>query len=158
MQYRSPVGFGPSSKTWPRCPSHRAHETLVRVIPRLLSVSSMTFSFLIGAQKLGQPVPESNFCAELNTGNSHPAHMKVPLSCMSFSGLEKAYSVPSCRSTSYCSGVNWAFHSASLLDTFLIPLDLVPPPLGRGLGGGLTANPSFNIFSLGCAKLGSRDK
>jgi len=37
MQYRSPVGFGPSSNTCPRCPSHSLHFTSVRIIP---SVSS----------------------------------------------------------------------------------------------------------------------
>jgi hypothetical protein len=52
----------------------------VRVMPSVLSESSITFSFLMGAQKLGQPVPESNFCAELKTGNPQPAHSKVPLS------------------------------------------------------------------------------
>src|SRR5213078_4178978 len=83
--------------------------------------------------------------------------MKVPLSWMSFSGLVKAYSVPSCRKTSYCSGVNWLFHSASVLITFLIPLDFVSSPFARGLGCGLTVNASFNILSLGCAQPGSRD-
>jgi hypothetical protein len=36
----------------------------------LLSSSLMTFSPAIGCQKLGHPVPESNFCFELN--NSCP--------------------------------------------------------------------------------------
>src|SRR2546423_2997768 len=76
---------------------------------------------------------------------------------MSFSGLVKAYSVPSWRNTSYCSGVNWLFHSASVLITFLIPLDFVPSPFASGLGCGLTANAPFNIFSLDCAQPGSRD-
>src|SRR5262249_24282589 len=48
MQYRSPVGFGPSSNTCPRCASHRRHDTAVRVIPRLMSTDSMMFSFAIG--------------------------------------------------------------------------------------------------------------
>src|SRR5881392_1248485 len=61
---------------------------------------------------------------------------------MSFSGLVKAYSVPSWRNTSYCSGVNWLFHSASVLITFLIPLDFelspfTPSPFARGLARGL---------------------
>jgi hypothetical protein len=32
-QYRSPVGRGPSSNTWPRCPSHRVHRISVRTMP-----------------------------------------------------------------------------------------------------------------------------
>src|ERR1043166_7565134 len=80
---------------------------------------------------------------------------------MSFSGLEKAYSVPSCLNTSYCSGVSCAFHSASVLDTFLIPLDFVfscgsvPSPIGRECGS--TAFLFIIPPSLGRAQLGSRD-
>ncbi len=33
MQYRSPVGFGPSSNTCPKCASHLLHFTSVRFIP-----------------------------------------------------------------------------------------------------------------------------
>ena len=44
MQYRSPVGAGPSGNTCPRCPSHRAHLTSVRSAPRLISVAFTTFS------------------------------------------------------------------------------------------------------------------
>ena len=53
-----------TSKTCPRCASHSRQETSVRTIPILLSVVSSTFSFAMGAQKLGQPVPESNFVSE----------------------------------------------------------------------------------------------
>jgi hypothetical protein len=35
---------------------------------RLLSASVFTFSSLIGDQKLGQPVPDSNFVSELKSG------------------------------------------------------------------------------------------
>ena len=44
MQYRSPVGRGPSSKTWPRCPLQRAQWTSVRSIPRVRSVVVSTAS------------------------------------------------------------------------------------------------------------------
>ena len=37
MQNRLPVGFGPSSKTWPRCASQRAQTTSVRRMNRLWS-------------------------------------------------------------------------------------------------------------------------
>ena len=33
MQYRNPVGFGPSSNTCPKCASHLAHRTSVRFMP-----------------------------------------------------------------------------------------------------------------------------
>src|SRR5262249_31039313 len=66
MQYRRPVGPGPSSKTWPRWPPHRRHTTSVRVIPWLRSGRSSTASATAGSVKLGQPVPDSNFVSELN--------------------------------------------------------------------------------------------
>ena len=37
IQYRWPVGFGPSSNTWPRCPPHLLQCTSVRVMKRLRS-------------------------------------------------------------------------------------------------------------------------
>ena len=54
-------GSGPSSKTWPRWPPQRAQTTSVRRMNRLLSGRVSTPSSAIGSQKLGQPVPESNF-------------------------------------------------------------------------------------------------
>ena len=39
MQYRRPVGLGPSVNTWPRWESHRLHSTSVRTMPKLRSVS-----------------------------------------------------------------------------------------------------------------------
>ncbi len=73
MQNRSPVGFGPSLNTCPRCPSHNRQLTAVRTTIRLPSAVSTTFSGAIGSQKLGQPVPESNFAADENSARSHPA-------------------------------------------------------------------------------------
>src|SRR5712671_6007332 len=67
MQYRKCVGPGPSSNTCPRCAPHFLHITSVRFMPNVLSVSVSTFSSAIGAQKLGQPVPDSNFVSELNS-------------------------------------------------------------------------------------------
>ena len=80
MQYRSPVGLGPSSKTWPKCASHLRQETAVRIIPRLTSCSSWIFSFAIGAQKLGQPVPDSNYDSELKRAVSQQMQRNNPLS------------------------------------------------------------------------------
>src|SRR5712692_8424990 len=80
MQQRRPVGLGPSSNTWPRCASQRRQDTAVLRIPRLLSASSRTFSLAIGAQKLGQPVPESNFVSELKRAVSQQMQRNNPLS------------------------------------------------------------------------------
>ena len=49
MQYLKPVGFGPSSKTWPRCEPHLLQLTSTRFIKKLLSTSSLIFSFFSGA-------------------------------------------------------------------------------------------------------------
>ena len=49
MQKRWPVGFGPSSKTWPRWLPQRAHTTSVRVMPWLVSGRSSTASAVAGS-------------------------------------------------------------------------------------------------------------
>ena len=43
MQYRNPVGFGPSGNTWPRCASHRRHSTSGRTARGPLSGSRRMF-------------------------------------------------------------------------------------------------------------------
>ena len=73
MQYRCPVGRGPSSKTWPRCPPHRAQVASTRVIPKLRSVCSVIAPSRIGSKKLGYPVPDSNFVSELKSSAPQPA-------------------------------------------------------------------------------------
>ena len=67
MQKRSPVGAGPSGKTWPRCDPQRRQTTSVRAMPWLWSGRSSTASAAAGSQKLGHPVPESNLVPELNS-------------------------------------------------------------------------------------------
>ena len=37
MQYRLPLGVGPSLKRWPKCAPHLVHTASVRCIPRVLS-------------------------------------------------------------------------------------------------------------------------
>ena len=59
-----------------------------------------------GSQKLGHPVPLSNFLEELNNGNSQPAHRKTPSLFSLFKGLLKALSVPSSLKTWKASGDN----------------------------------------------------
>ena len=66
MQYRRPVGAGPSSNTWPKWPSHAAQTTSMRRMPWLRSMRASTAVSPAGWKKLGQPllllnlVPESN--------------------------------------------------------------------------------------------------
>ncbi len=79
MQYRSPVGRGPSGNTCPRCALQSLHFTSVRSMPSELSPASTTFSLAIGAQKLGHPVPESNLVDELNNARSQQIQRKIPL-------------------------------------------------------------------------------
>ena len=103
MQYRNPVGWGPSVKTCPRCPSHNRQLTAVRTTIRLPSGDSTTFSAAIGSQKLGQPVPESNFAADEKRGKSHPAQVKIPRRCSSSNAPVNGRSVSACRITQYAS-------------------------------------------------------
>ena len=49
MQYRSPVGRGPSLNTWPRCDSHSEHVTSVLTIPNPRSTCSPTGAPSMGA-------------------------------------------------------------------------------------------------------------
>jgi hypothetical protein len=84
----------------------------VRVISSVLSCA-VPIAPSIGLKKLGQPVPDSYFVSEVNSGWSQPAQTKVPLRFSAFSGLVRARSVPCYRSTRYCSGVSRCFHSAS---------------------------------------------
>ena len=71
----------------------------------------------IGAKKLGQPVPLSNLVSERKSGRSQAAQANRPGRCSLSSALECGRSVPRCRSTRNCSGVNTCFHSASVFDT-----------------------------------------
>ena len=78
MQYRWPVGPGPSGKTWPRWPPQAAHVTSVRIIPWLESTCVSTLASDAGSTKLGQPEPESNFASERNSSVPHPAQRYMP--------------------------------------------------------------------------------
>ena len=54
MQYRWPVGPGPSSNTWPRWPPQARQTTSVRTIPWLLSRSELD---RVGDGRLGEARP-----------------------------------------------------------------------------------------------------
>src|SRR5271169_6976317 len=86
-------------------------------MPKLRSVWSLTFCLAIGSQKLGQPVPESNLVAEVNSAFLQQTQRKMPLACRSQYWPVKARSVPALRVTSNCSAVSCARHSASVLTT-----------------------------------------
>jgi hypothetical protein len=69
MQYRRPVGLGPSSNTCPKCESAWAERTSVRSTRSLWSLCVVMFLGSSGRVKLGQPVPESYLSSELNSGS-----------------------------------------------------------------------------------------
>src|SRR5271157_2607241 len=97
-------------------------------MPKLRSVFCFTFCFAIDSQKLGQPVPESNLVAEVNSAFFQHTQRKIPLACRSQYWPVKACSVPFLRVTLNCSGVNWARHAASVLTTFATRLSPIFSP------------------------------
>src|SRR4051794_24473134 len=99
MQYRRPVGIGPSSKTCPRCPPHRLQVTSVRVMPWLLSGVSTTFSSSAGCVKLGQPQCDSNLLSEANNSAPQPAQRYMPSCFVRLYSPVHGRSVPFSRST-----------------------------------------------------------
>src|SRR5260370_15608884 len=78
MQYRSPLGRGPSSNTCPRCASHRLHLASVRVIPWLPSDSVSTACLSAVADKLVHPEPGWYLGSERNSGWPQQTHLSVP--------------------------------------------------------------------------------
>ena len=83
MQYRSRVGSGPSSNTCPKCEPQFAHSTSVRRMNRLRSSLFPTLPSWAGAQKLGQPVPESNLVFEAKSSRPQTTHTYTPGSWLS---------------------------------------------------------------------------
>src|SRR2546430_4261682 len=83
MQYRSRVGSGPSSNTCPRCEPQFAHSTSGRRMNRLRSSLFPTLPFWAGAQKLGQPVPESSLVFEAKSSCPQTTHTYTPGSWLS---------------------------------------------------------------------------
>ena len=96
-------------------------------MPKLLSVVSTTFSLAMGCQKLGQPVPESNFVFELKRAVSQQMQRKSPLPCSSQPAPVYGRSVPDSRATSKEMGESCCFHASSgftTVGTTVFPLDL----------------------------------
>src|ERR1700730_1712470 len=69
----------------------------------------------MGFQKLGQPVPESNFVAESKSALSQSIQRYKPGACPLSSAPLNAHSVAARRVTSYCSGLNCFFHCSFVL-------------------------------------------
>src|SRR6185503_10758381 len=93
---------------------------------------------LAGAEKAGQPQPESYLASELNSSAPQPAQRYVPASKTWSYSPENGASVPFSRSTRYCSGSSSARHSASVFWTFVITLPFLVPPYSRASGGFIT--------------------
>jgi hypothetical protein len=65
-----------------------------------------------GAVKLGQPVPDSNFVPDTNSGSPHRRHTYTPSLLLCSSPPQKARSVPCSRMTCRSSGVRSAARRA----------------------------------------------
>ena len=78
-------------------------------MPKLVSVRSTTFFLAMGAQKLGQPVPDSNFVSELKSAVSQQIQRSTSFSCKFRSSPVKGLSVPAYRATLKESGDNSLF-------------------------------------------------
>src|SRR2546427_8934883 len=104
MQYRRPVGLGPSSNTCAKWAPQLAHSTSVRRMNKLRSAFSSMLSLRTGAQKLGQPVPEAYFVTEANRSRPQTTQMYTPGSWLFQYSPVKGRSVPLLMQTSYCNG------------------------------------------------------
>src|ERR1700726_4898630 len=93
---------------------------------KLLSERSSTFSVLAGSQKLGHPVPDSNFVFELNSSAPQAAHVYVPSALVWTYFPVNGRSVPFRRRMSYCSGVSSARHSSSVFEILVLTSRVYP--------------------------------
>src|ERR1700722_6739714 len=83
-------------------------------MPKVVLVVSRTFSFAMGAQKLGQPVPDSNLVLESNRAVSQHMQRKTPFSWLFGFSFVYGCSVPDSRVTSNESGESCFRHSSSV--------------------------------------------
>ena len=84
MQYLFPVGFGPSSKTCPKCAPDLASTISTRGIKGMdRSTFSTTWSEAKGAKKECQPVSLSNFALEAKRGKPPTALTYTPSALLS---------------------------------------------------------------------------
>src|SRR3989344_908670 len=92
--------------------------TSVLVMNKFLSVFNSIF-FFIASEKLGHPVPESNFASLLNNSLPQPAHTYFPVFLLCSNFPVKGSSVLFFLSILYCSGLRHVCHSFSVLGIFL---------------------------------------
>lgn len=116
MQYLVPNGFGPSSKTWPKCPSQVPHRTSILSIPNDSSLL-MTISFVAGWVKAGHPHPLTNFSFEVKRSELQPTHRYSPSSVTFQKAFVNGLSVPFSLKTRNCSGERICRHSLRLFLT-----------------------------------------
>src|SRR5689334_14917386 len=118
-----------------------------------MSLEFFTFSFAIGSQKLGQPVPESYLVDDMKSALPQQMQRNIPFSCRFQYSPVKARSVAACRVMSYCSFVSWAFHSASVFTTFCTRFGPIFSPLSLNsttstYDGPVVASASFSLNRL----------
>ena len=92
MQWRLPVGWGPSSNTCPKCDPQRRQWHSVRTMKNLRS-SFVATAFSCACQKLGQPVPEC-ICVQMNKAANRIPDMIHAIGVILSKGEVKARSVP----------------------------------------------------------------
>lgn len=117
IQNLKPEGGGPSGNTCPRWQSQTLHITSTRVMPNEVSFSYLITLSFTDSVKLGQPVPDSNFCPESKRGVPQQRQAYRPGSCASQYSPVKGRSVPFFLVMWNSSGVNSFFHSSSDLST-----------------------------------------
>lgn len=113
IQYRRPVGCGPSLNTWPRWPEQREHCTSVRGKKKMLLSSTSLTPPGTASKNEGHPVPLSNLAALSKTALLQPAHWNVPDRASLFNGDENGSSVEEFLSTLYCFRVSKLRHCSS---------------------------------------------
>lgn len=80
MQYRTPVGLGPSSNMWPRCELHFAHWTSVLFIPWESSGMYLILDLSMQSKNAGHPQPDSYLTEDGNKSSLQIRQEYMPLS------------------------------------------------------------------------------
>ena len=121
-------------------------------MPWLWSVSSRMFSIAAGRKKLGQPVPDSNFVPDSNSGRLQHTHTYMPAFLLFNKPPQKARSVSFPRVMRNCSGVSRLRHSASesaIAGVSMASVSLPSGPMTR------TRTNDMGVLPLGLAAIAS---
>ncbi|GAC1411781.1 MAG: hypothetical protein NVSMB64_21760 [Candidatus Velthaea sp.] len=73
-----------------------------------------------GSEKLGQPLPLSNFVADEKSVMPHAPHSYVPAALFAYSAPVNGRSVADSRSTAYWSGESSLRHCAAVFSIFVL--------------------------------------